>query len=431
MIRNKALILAHTFSNSSKQPSVRYLPSPPSFSTTMAPIRVGLIGLSGKPASPTRLPAWSAVAHLPTYLQSPDYELVAVCNGSVESAQRAITAFQLPSTVKAYGNPEDLAGDTSVDLVVVSVGVAEHYDLAKPALLKNKQVFVEWPLAASTKQADELTQLARDNKLKTIVGVQARGDPINLMIKEIVDSGKIGRITSTSVLATTAAVPSDTWLEGLESSLDFEGVGVNAYHVIFAHCKLFTHSFARDSSDTNVALVIDTLTHVLGGFDTQTIQSVFKREVDSVLVPKAYGPTVQHSKTVPDSVFVQGSLASGALASIAMRWVHLNEAINGVGVRWIISGTEGELELTTDMAQWQFKSEKTLKLKLRGKNVEQIEVKDDGPAFTKGVPGPGVNTALILDAFAKGDTTRYADFAQALETHRLLDVILEKSGYKH
>ncbi|KEY74049.1 hypothetical protein S7711_02638 [Stachybotrys chartarum IBT 7711] len=378
----------------------------------MAPIRVGLVGLSGKQASSTRLPAWSSVAHLPTYLQSSDFELVAVCNGSVESAQRAITAFQLPSTVKAYGNPEDLACDPSVDLVVVSVGVVGHYALAKPALLKNKQVFVEWPLAASTKQADELTQLARDNNLKTIVGVQARGDPINLKIKEIVDSGKIGRVTSTSVLATTAAVPSDTWLEGLESSLDFEVVGANAYHVVFAH-------------------FIDTLTHVLGGFDTQTIQSVFKREVDSIPVPKADGSTVQHSKTVPDSIFVQGSLASGALASIAMRWVHLNEAINGVGVRWIISGTEGELELTTDMAQWQFKSEKTLKLKLRGKEVEEVGVKDDGPAFTKGVPGPGVNTALILDAFAKGDTTRYADFEQAPETHRLLDVILEKSGYKH
>lgn len=78
----------------------------------MAPIRVGIIGLS-KAASTS----WAGAAHFP-YLMASDgkYEIKALCNSSVESAQKAIEAFNLPSTTKAYGDPQDLANDKEVSL---------------------------------------------------------------------------------------------------------------------------------------------------------------------------------------------------------------------------------------------------------------------------------------------------------------------------
>lgn len=76
----------------------------------MAPIRVGIIGLSK--AAKT---SWAAAAHFP-YLKNCNgkYEITALCNTSVTSAQSAIEAFGLPSITKAYGNPEDLAKDQDV-----------------------------------------------------------------------------------------------------------------------------------------------------------------------------------------------------------------------------------------------------------------------------------------------------------------------------
>lgn len=76
----------------------------------MAPIRVGLIGLSSNATT-----SWASNAHLP-YLTTSNgkYEIVALCNSSVEAAQKAVEAYKLPSSTKAYGDPQDLANDPEV-----------------------------------------------------------------------------------------------------------------------------------------------------------------------------------------------------------------------------------------------------------------------------------------------------------------------------
>jgi predicted dehydrogenase len=64
----------------------------------MAPIRVGFLGLSKS--------GWAPGAHLPYLQESLDYEIVAICNSSVESSKEAIKLYSLPATTKAYGDPE-------------------------------------------------------------------------------------------------------------------------------------------------------------------------------------------------------------------------------------------------------------------------------------------------------------------------------------
>jgi hypothetical protein len=61
-----------------------------------------------------------------------------------------------------------------------------------------------------------------------------------------------------------------------------------------------------------------------------------------------------HTKTAPDHVLVQGILESGALASISFRTVA--STVDNVGIRWLISGAEGEIEVTTPQMSWQIRS---------------------------------------------------------------------------
>lgn len=206
----------------------------------MAPTRVGLVGLASFETTDMRPHAWAVVSLLPSFIHSPDYEIVAVCNSTVESARRAIEIHKLPAATNAYGNPNDIANDPNVDLVAISVVVTKHFLLAEPALLKKKQVFVEWPLGASTQEAQALTDLAHKNNLKTIVGVQGRADSLVVKVKEIIDSGKLGKVTSSSVTASTSFVPSDIWFKGAEYYLDMD-TGGNAFHIGFAHCALLAH----------------------------------------------------------------------------------------------------------------------------------------------------------------------------------------------
>ncbi|GAP82862.2 putative oxidoreductase family protein [Rosellinia necatrix] len=110
----------------------------------MAPIRVGIVGLRPRPSgdlTPSNQPGyWASVSHLPALRAIPEhYEIVAVCNSSTESANEAIKQFDLPESTKAYGSAEDLANDSSVDLVVVCVGVGKHFKLAKLALEKKSK----------------------------------------------------------------------------------------------------------------------------------------------------------------------------------------------------------------------------------------------------------------------------------------------------
>jgi predicted dehydrogenase len=64
----------------------------------MPPIRVGFLGLSQS--------GWAPGAHLPYLQASPDYEIVAICNSSVESSKKAIKLYWLSDATKAYGDPE-------------------------------------------------------------------------------------------------------------------------------------------------------------------------------------------------------------------------------------------------------------------------------------------------------------------------------------
>ena len=79
----------------------------------MASIKVGFIGRGATSG-------WAERAHLPYLKESGKYEIVALCNSSVESAEAAIEPYGLPSSTKAYGDPEGQLFDDEIDYVTHS-----------------------------------------------------------------------------------------------------------------------------------------------------------------------------------------------------------------------------------------------------------------------------------------------------------------------
>ena len=159
----------------------------------MAPIRIGLIGLSAGANT------WAALAHLPYLATSKHYTITALLNSSVDSAKAAIKEHKLPASTKAHATPRDLAADPDVDLVVCSVHVSKHYETVKPSLEAGKNVLVEWPLGATTEQAEDLARIAAEKKVKLeVVNLQGRFSPSVLKVQQLVDAGRIGRVLSSS-----------------------------------------------------------------------------------------------------------------------------------------------------------------------------------------------------------------------------------------
>lgn len=193
----------------------------------MPPIKIGIIGVSAGQS-------WAVWGHLPYLKNTTKYEIVAICNSSVASAEAAIKAHGLSSSVKAYGSYEDIAADANVGLIVCSVRVDRHYDALVPALKAGKDVFCEWPLAKDAAQAEELLKLAKEKGVKTLIGLQSNQSPTVLKIKEVLESGRIGKLLSSSFHATAPHVSSTMW-EGIAAHND-DNIGANLLTVYAGHC---------------------------------------------------------------------------------------------------------------------------------------------------------------------------------------------------
>jgi predicted dehydrogenase len=87
---------------------------------------------------------------------------------------------------------EDLAQSPEIDALCVATPVRTHYELAYRAMQNGKHVFIEKPMASSSKQCRELIAIAEEKKRVLLVGhTYLYSSPIK-KIKEIVDSSDFG-----------------------------------------------------------------------------------------------------------------------------------------------------------------------------------------------------------------------------------------------
>lgn len=201
----------------------------------MAPIRIGIIGLSS-----SAITSWASSAHLP-YLLSPrgrsKYSIVALCNSNIEAAKNSISTYGLDATkTRAYGDPSALAADPDVDLVVCCTRVDTHYVLIKPSIEAGKAAFVEWPLTHDVKLSRDLAALSTQKGSKTMVGLQGRLAPVALKIKELLLGGSLGKVLSSEVRAFGGTIDRESLTSGLRYFMDLK-VGGNLVMIGFAHSK--------------------------------------------------------------------------------------------------------------------------------------------------------------------------------------------------
>jgi predicted dehydrogenase len=97
-----------------------------------------------------------------------------------------------PDTGVTQDFQELLASDA--DAVVIATPVASHFPLARAALLAGKHVLIEKPLTAHASEAEELVQIAKEQKRVLMVGHTYEYNPAVLMLKEMISSGKLGQI---------------------------------------------------------------------------------------------------------------------------------------------------------------------------------------------------------------------------------------------
>jgi predicted dehydrogenase len=118
-------------------------------------------------------------------------ELVAVCDEVEEKAR----AFAEKYGVKRwYTDYKELLKDEAVNVVNVLVPTGLHAEFAIAASEAGKHVLVEKPLEVNLDRADELIRVCKKNKTKLGVIFQMRFGSVVQKLKQVIDSGALGRI---------------------------------------------------------------------------------------------------------------------------------------------------------------------------------------------------------------------------------------------
>ncbi len=149
-------------------------------SSKSAPLRVGVLGQGRS--------GWHIHAHL--IRQLPElFTLAAVADPLRARREEAIQA----TGCAAHTDYRDLLRRKDLDLVVNALSSDLHVSVSREALLAGHAVLCEKPLAHRAKDADGLIGLAKKRKLFFAVFQQSRFAPYFRKVREVLDSGVLGR----------------------------------------------------------------------------------------------------------------------------------------------------------------------------------------------------------------------------------------------
>ncbi|KAI0688633.1 hypothetical protein BC835DRAFT_1308681 [Cytidiella melzeri] len=367
----------------------------------MAPIRLGVIGLSAKGG-------WAATDLIPPIfhpLLADKYTLTALCTSSERSAKAAVAKYSplAGRTVKGYYDkqgPTDIAHDPEVDMVVVSVKVPDHYDAVMPAIEAGKKVFMEWTPGRDLDETLRIALAAKEKGVQSMVAAQSVYAAYVRKVKEIIDSGKIGKVLSTT----------------LNTSGPFFGkITIPSYDYVF-------------DIDKGVTIITIPIGHFL--FSLRDVLGTFAEvsATGAIRIPTAHvidmasGKLVGEpitNKTTHDQVVISGTLKGrvpehdGIVVNIHCQ--------GGPSVddpfRWVIYGEDGIIEVksTKDMPGAHISTHE----KLVYLNGEKVEVEETELDKTLG------NTGKAWLEFSKGqDNGKYDSLESGADIYRVLDAAL-------
>ncbi len=148
-------------------------------------MRVGIIGTG-----------WIADAHIKSYLNQPDVEIVAGADLVPGKAAAFFKKWGVEGVKTDYASHKELIADKSLKLDCVSVCTynRQHAPCTIDALNAGINVLLEKPMCVTTEEAIEILRAEKKSGKVLSIGFQPRFDENMQMIKRVVQSGVLGKI---------------------------------------------------------------------------------------------------------------------------------------------------------------------------------------------------------------------------------------------
>jgi len=127
----------------------------------------------------------------PSFNKIEGSRLVAVGNRTPEKAENYARRHGIPSW---HRDPYDVIRDPEVDAVYIATPPGSHVDYALESIHAGKPVYIEKPMARTWEECQVINQAAEKAGVPVYVAYYRRSLPYFKKVKEIVDSGVLGKI---------------------------------------------------------------------------------------------------------------------------------------------------------------------------------------------------------------------------------------------
>jgi predicted dehydrogenase len=144
-------------------------------------VKLGVIGAG----------SFTSRRHIPTIIESPDAELVALCRRNEEMLRKMAEHFNCHKTFTDY---RQMLDEVEMDGVLVTTPHALHYEHTKAALEKGLHVMIEKPMAVKTAEARELAEIARKKEVTVVIALNPPFWSHTSYIRESIQSSELGEI---------------------------------------------------------------------------------------------------------------------------------------------------------------------------------------------------------------------------------------------
>ncbi len=96
--------------------------------------------------------------------------------------------------IKMANSFSEALNDRNIKAVAIATPAYKHYEMAKEALLSDKDVFVEKPLSLRVEEGEELVKLAKEKNKILMVGHILQYHPVVNKLKELINFGYLGKL---------------------------------------------------------------------------------------------------------------------------------------------------------------------------------------------------------------------------------------------
>jgi predicted dehydrogenase len=222
-------------------------------SDAQSPLRWGIVGLG-----------WAATDFVaPAMVKSAGSRLAACLGSSLDKGR--VFAERL-GVERVHGDLEALMHDSGVDAVYIALPNALHHAAVLAAARGKKHVLCEKPFAMTVAHACEMVAACRDADVILRIGHQLRLDAAIGHAREIVRSGRLGRLAAISLERTSGLGPRTSWRQDVSQSGVIFDVGVHLLDLIqwvsgqsFAEVSAFTHPDRRRGEPDDTVTILGRL----------------------------------------------------------------------------------------------------------------------------------------------------------------------------